>query len=143
MAVTYGEQLLARAEAQHRSIAARRRRRGLLYPTTAAILWSLADLVGARHARLNELEAGGFVHVVDHTMPVVWTLAFVLLPMVAALKSDPLPGGAALAFLAGPILTPFLFGGGGYRWWQLLIVMAASGLVLSATIARARGSDET
>lgn len=109
-----------------------------MYPTTIAILWSLADLVGARHARLLELNAGFFVHFVDHMMPVVWTLAFVLLPMMAALKSDPLPAGAPLAFVAGPILTPFLFGPGAFKWWQLLIVVAATALVTSATIARAR-----
>lgn len=139
MSVTYGEQMLARAEAEHGARAARKRRRGLMYPTAIAILWSMADLIGARHARLAELDAGFFVYVVDHSMPIIWTVAFVLLPMVAALKADPLPAGAPLAFIAGPILTPFLFGPGGFRWWQLLIVTGATALVTSATIARARG----
>jgi hypothetical protein len=67
-----------------------------------------------------------------------WTIAFVVLPMVGALKRDPLPAGAALAFISGPILSPILFGHGGWNWWQSLVVILVAGLVLLSTLARAR-----
>ena len=138
MAVTYGEELLARLEAEHRATGARRRRRTLLYPGAIVAMWSLLNLVAARNARLDELDAGFFTYVVDHTAPIVWTVAFVLLPLVAAVKLDPLPAGAPLAFVAGPILTPILFGSGGWRWWQVLAFLAITALVVVGTIARAR-----
>lgn len=138
MAVTYGEAVLARAETAHRAAAARRRRLALMAPGSAAVLWALADLVAARHARLLDIDAGFFRHVVDHGAPIVWTIAFVAAPLIAALKRDPLPAGAALAFLAGPALSPGLFGPGGWKWWQIAAVTWVAVAVFSAAILRAR-----
>ncbi len=138
MAVTYGDEMLARAESVHRTAAARRRRLTLMGPATAATLWALADLVAARHARLTEIDAGFVRHVIDHGAPIIWTIAFVALPLIAALKRDPIPAGAALGFLAGPALSPALFGPGGWKWWQIATVIWVVVVVFSAVTLRPR-----
>ena len=102
------------------------------------MLWALADLVAARHARLLEADAGWFRMGIDLAAPVFWTVLFVTLPVIGALKRDPLPMGMALAFAAGPVMSPILFGPGGWKWWQITIVMLATVFVLGATVARPR-----
>jgi hypothetical protein len=96
------------------------------------------DLMSARSARLTGGGAGGVRLLFDHILVMVWTVAFVILPMVGALKRDPLPAGAALAFISGPILSPILFGRGGWNWWQSLVVILVAALVLLSTLARVR-----
>jgi len=138
MAMTYGEEILAEAEARARKISVRRRRSRLLAPFLIAALWAMADLMSARNARLTAGGAGGVRLLFDHILVIGWTVAFVILPMIGALKRDPLPAGAALAFISGPILSPILFGHGGWKWWQSLVVLLVAGLVLASTRSRAR-----
>jgi hypothetical protein len=138
MAMTYGEEMLAQAEARVRKQSVRRRRSRLLVPVLIAALWAMADLMAARNARLAGGGAGGIRLLFDHILVMGWTGVFVILPMVGALKRDPLPAGAALAFISGPILSPILFGHGGWKWWQSLVVILVAGLVLLSTRSRAR-----
>jgi hypothetical protein len=138
MAMTYGEEMLAQAEARARKVSVRRRRSRLLVPFLIAALWAMADLMSARNARLASGGAGGIRLLFDHVLVMSWTGVFVILPMVGALKRDPLPAGAALAFISGPILSPILFGHGGWNWWQSLVVILIAALVLLSTRSRAR-----
>jgi hypothetical protein len=138
MAITYGEEMLAQAEARARKVSVRRRRSRLLVPFLIAALWAMADLMSARNARLASGGAGGIRLLFDHVLVMSWTGVFVILPMVGALKRDPLPAGAALAFISGPILSPILFGRGGWNWWQSLVVILIAALVLLSTRSRAR-----
>lgn len=98
---------------------ARRRRVLALFPGATVILWSLADLVAARHARLTRVGAAWPHHIVDHVQPVAWTVLLVLVPYLLALKPKPNRSGAVLALFTGPVLTPILFGSGGWRLWQI------------------------
>jgi hypothetical protein len=116
--------------------AARKRRVRLLIPCMAVILWALADLIAARHARLGAQDVGVLAHVFNHFLPVTWTLLFVFAPMGAALKIDPLPAGALLAIAAGPFMTPRLFGAGGWHPWQTFVIVAVTFLVFAARRAR-------
>jgi hypothetical protein len=136
--MTYGEEMLAQAEARARNHSVRRRRSRLLVPFLIAALWAMVDLISARNARLTAGGAGGMRLLFDHILIIGWTALFVILPMVGALKRDPLPAGAALAFISGPILSPILFGQGGWKWWQSLVVILIAGLVLLSTRSRAR-----
>jgi hypothetical protein len=138
MAMTYGEEMLAQAEARVRKQSVRRRRSRLLVPFLIAALWAMADLMSARNGRLTAGGAGGMRLLFDHILIIGWTALFVILPMTGALKRDPLPAGAALAFISGPILSPILFGQGGWKWWQSLVVILIAGLVLLSTRSRAR-----
>jgi hypothetical protein len=130
--------MLAQAEARARKVSVRRRRSRLLVPFLIAALWAMADLMSARNARLASGGAGGIRLLFDHVLVMSWTGVFVILPMVGALKRDPLPAGAALAFISGPILSPILFGHGGWNWWQSLVVILIAALVLLSTRSRAR-----
>ncbi|MGZ4141775.1 MAG: hypothetical protein ACXVQY_04625 [Actinomycetota bacterium] len=141
MAQTYGEQMLARAEARARNRSVRRRRVRLLVPFLVATIWAMLDLVAARNARLSGGGAGGLRLLVDYVIVIGWTIAFVIGPMVGALKRDPLPSGAALAVLSGPILSPILFGSGGWTWWQSLVVIAIACVVLLSVRARRRSTN--
>ena len=142
MAVTYGEEMLAQAEAQAlaraRNQSMRKRRVRLLLPFLGATLWAMFDLMAARNGRLSAGGAGGIRLLFDHVLVMGWTVLFVIAPMIGAIKRDPLPSGAALSFVAGPILTPLLFGRGGWNWWQSLVVLLAAGLVLLSSLARRR-----
>jgi hypothetical protein len=100
------------------------------------------DLMAARNGRLSAGGAGGFRLLFDHIVVIGWTVLFVMAPMVGALKEDPLPSGAALSFATGPVLTPILFGHGGWKWWQGLVVLIITVLVLlSARVRRAVPAD--
>ena len=140
--MTYGEEMLAEAEARAESRmqahSARRRRTRLLLPFLGAALWAMFDLMAARNGRLSAGGAGGIRMLFDHILVIGWTVLFVITPMVGALKRDPLPSGAALSFIAGPILSPILFGHGGWKWWQSLVVAMVAALVLLSTVARRR-----
>jgi hypothetical protein len=142
MAMTYGEEMLAQAEelavARARNHSARKRRVRLLLPFLGAALWAMFDLVAARNGRLSAGGAGGIRLLFDHVLVMGWTLLFVIAPMIGALKREPMPSGAALSFTAGPILTPILFGHGGWNWWQSLVVLIVSGLVLLSSLSRRR-----
>lgn len=134
---TYGEQVLRQAERRARAVSARRRGLTLLMPGAVAALWALADLVAARHARLVSLDVSVLRHVVDHAEPILWTVLFSFLPLLASVKPEPLPSGAALALAAGPVLSPTLFGSGGWKPWQIAVVAAIAVLVLGAALQRA------
>ena len=142
MALTYGEEMLAEAEAQAltrmRVRSARKRRVRLLLPFLGATLWAMFDLMAARNGRLTAGGAGGIRLLFDHVVVIGWTVLFVIVPMIGALKRDPLPSGAALSFVAGPILSPLLFGHGGWHWWQSLVVVLVAGLVLMSSVSRPR-----
>ncbi|MFA5892040.1 MAG: hypothetical protein WDA27_13990 [Actinomycetota bacterium] len=135
---THGERLLAQAEARAKARGERKRRSLLLAPATAATLWALADLVAARHSRLSMLHAGVLRYVFDHTQVIAWTIALVVVPLAISVKRHPIPGGAALTLLAGPIATPLVFGHGGWKAWQTGIVILACTLILAGARARAR-----
>ena len=134
--MTYGEEQLAEAEERARKQSARKRRTRLLLPFLAATLWSMFDLVAARNGRLVAGGAGGIRLLFDHVLVIGWTLLFVIIPMAGSLKRDQLPSGAALAVIAGPVLSPLLFGHGGWKWWQTIVVVLVAGLVLLSTRAR-------
>jgi hypothetical protein len=138
MVMTYGEEMLAQAEERLRARSARKRRSKLLVPFLIAALWAMFDLMAARNGRLVHGGAGGIRLLFDHVVIIVWTGAFVILPMIGALKREPLPSGAALSFVAGPVLSPILFGHGGWKWWQSLVVTLVAGLVLLSSRTRAR-----
>jgi len=138
MVMTYGEEMLAEAEERVRARSARKRRGKLLAPFLIAALWATADLMAARNARLAHNGAGSIRLLFDHIIVIVWAAAFVVLPMIGALKRDPLPSGAALSFVAGPVLSPILFGHGGWKWWQSLVVTLVALLVLLSSRARPR-----
>ena len=145
MAVTYGEEMLAQAEAEAltrmRLRSARRRRVRLLLPFLGATVWAMLDLVAARNGRLSAGGAGGIRLLFDHVLVMGWTVLFVIAPMIGALKRDPMPSGAALSFVAGPIISPLLFGHGGWNWWQSLVVLLVAGLVLLSGLSRLRPVD--
>ncbi len=115
----------AASRAEFRAV--RRRRAMTLLPGTAVILWSLANLEAARYERLAAVHAGFFGHLVDHVQPIVWTLLLVQVPFMLAVKPRPKRSGAVLAMFTGPVLTPLLFGAGGWRLWQIAVF---AGLVL-------------
>ena len=140
--MTYGEEMLAQAEEQAvsraRKHSARKRRVRLLLPFLGATLWAMFDLIAARNGRLSSGGAGGIRLLFDHVLVMGWTLLLVIAPMIGALKREPLPSGAALSFVAGPILSPILFGHGGWNWWQSLVVLIVAGLVLLSSLSRRR-----
>ena len=138
MVMTYGEEMLAEAEARAQKQSAKRRRARLLGPFLFAALWAMVDLMSARNGRLAAGGAGGIRRLFDHVLVMAWSGTFVIAPMIGALKRDPLPAGAALAFISGPVLSPILFGHGGWKWWQSLVVTLVAGLVLLSTRSRAR-----
>jgi hypothetical protein len=133
MAATYGEQLLAHAEARANLRAARRRIGRLFVPFLIVVIWATLDLLSARSVRLAG--AGAFHRLFDHVVVVGWTAAFVIAPMAAALKRDPMPSGAALSFIAGPIVSPLLFGSG-WAFWQSAVVAIVASLTLLSARAR-------
>src|SRR5437870_397993 len=128
--LTYGEQLLAQAAEIRRRGALRRRRLLLLCPMIAITCWSLADLVAARGPRLHPIHSGGLRVLFAHSEPIIWTVLFVMVPLAYSVKPYPLPSGAALSFIAGPVMSPFLFGAGGWHAWQLAIITLFTILVL-------------
>ncbi len=133
MVMTYGEEMLAQAEGRARKQSAKSRRARLLVPFLLAALWAMFDLMSARNARLVGGGAGGIRLLFDHILVMAWSVMFVIVPMIGALKRDPLPAGAALSFISGPVLSPILFGHGGWKWWQNLVVTLVAGLVLLST----------
>jgi len=143
--MTYGEEMLAQAEAEAferaRARSARKRRARLLLPFLGATLWAMFDLMAARNGRLSAGGAGGIRLLFDHVLVMGWSLLFVMAPMIGALKRDPLPSGAALAFVAGPILSPLLFGHGGWNWWQSVVVLLVAALVLLSNLTRRPRAD--
>lgn len=132
MVATYGEKLLEQAERQKRAGKARKRLVRVLVPASVVIVWAMLDLLSARNARLDDIDAGFVRTVLDHGQVIAWTILFVLVPFGAALKPDPMIAGAALAWFAGPIVTPLLFGPGGWKLWQILLMTLFTALVLSA-----------
>jgi len=113
-----------RAQSRAEFRAARRRRALTLLPGAAVILWSLSDLVAARAGRASAAKLGLLGHLVDHVQPIAWTLLVVLVPFLVALKPKPKRSGAVLAMFTGPVLTPLLFGAGGWRLWQIGVFAA-------------------
>lgn len=136
--VTYGERMLAGVEGKRRRVMAKRRALTLLVPSLIASGWSTSALIATRNERLATEGAGLLRLIADPALPVLWTALFVLLPLWWALKPEPLPAGAGLAFMAGPVMTPILFGAGGWHPWQIAMLAAVTWLVLGAAAARAR-----
>jgi hypothetical protein len=130
MALSYGEELLARADARARRRAFRRRRRTLLLPAGIATVWALADTFAAQGARLD-----GGRQMIEHVGALAWMVVLVLIPLAVAIRPRGVPNGAALAVVAGPILSPLLFDGG-WSLWQSAIVFAVAGAVLLGARAR-------
>lgn len=113
--MTYGERMLGRLDFK----LARRRRLVLLVPAAILAVWASADLGAARHGRLDVQGAGLLRHVADHAALAAWTL-LVVGAFATALKPRRAPGAALVAILAGPVLTPVIFrGGGGWHAWQI------------------------
>lgn len=137
MAATYGEQLLAQAEGKRRVKAARRRLVRVFAPSAVVIIWAMLDLLSGRGARLDEIEAGAIRTFFDHIQVIGWTTLFVLLPLAGALKPEPLPSGAALAWFAGPVLSPVLFGAGGWTKWQMAFMTLIVAMILVGQRVRA------
>lgn len=101
---------------------ARRRRMALLLPATLVAFWAIADLAAARHGRLITQDASFVRHVIDHLALAAWTMVFVVGGLATALKPRRVPAGAFVAILAGPVLTPMIFrGGGGWHLWQIAV----------------------
>jgi hypothetical protein len=131
--LNYGEHMLAGLEFR----AARRRRVALLLPAMAVAFWAIADLAAARHGRLLTQDASFIRHVLDHLALAAWTLVLVLGGLATALKPRRIPAGALVAILAGPVLTPLIFrGGGGWHLWQIALFVL---LVLPALAPRRAG----
>lgn len=120
VATTYGDRLLARAEFR----AERRRRMALLLPLIAAALWALADLVAARHGRLIAQGAGAVRHATDHLVPIAWTVILVVGAAAIGLKPKRSSAPLLVSILAGPVLSPALFGPGGWHPWQTALFLA-------------------
>jgi hypothetical protein len=99
--VTYGERMLAGVEGKRRRVMAKRRALTLLVPSLIASGWSTSALIATRNERLATEGAGLLRLIADPALPVLWTALFVLLPLWWALKPEPLPAGAGLAFMAG------------------------------------------
>lgn len=131
MGLTYGEQMLAQAERRARASTTRRRLLTLFLPGALTSLWAVADLLDVR------LEgSGGFALIFGAALPIIWTALFVIFPLYASLGIDPMPSGAVVAIVAGPILTPMLFGPGGWRWWHVAIMVMINGLTVAAELSR-------
>jgi hypothetical protein len=133
--LTHGEQLLAAAEARARSARTRRRLLVLAGPALLATLTSSIALTGAQHARLSTVGPHGFRHLAIHVATIAYTLGFVALPLFGAARtSRAVP--AVLALLAGPLITPAVFGVGGWRWWETFVVAAVAAVLSSAALQR-------
>lgn len=131
--VPYGEKLLHRLEFK----ASRRRRMVLLTPALVAALWSLVDLLLARHERLTQISAPILRHAIDHAEPALWTVV-VLALFFSTLKPKPLRAGVMGSIIAGPLAAPTLFGPGGWHPWQIGL-FCASGLVTLLAFRRIHG----
>lgn len=130
--------MLAAAERNAHRRLAKRRVLALFVPGAVTAAWAMLDLLGARNDRLQDAGAGFFSIAFGALLVVAWTTLFVVLPLYGAVKADPLPSGAALAFAAGPVLSPMLFGPGGWKVWQIVVLFAICGAVLGAIVERAR-----
>lgn len=130
--------MLAQAERQAHRRLAKRRVLTLFVPGAVTSLWAMLDLLGARADRMEAAGAGFFAVAFGSLLVIAWTVLFVVLPLYGAVKADPLPSGAALAFAAGPVLSPMLFGAGGWKVWQIVVLFAICGSVLGAIVERAR-----
>lgn len=137
MTLTHGDRLLAHAEARAARAVRNRRMRAVGIPALLATLASVVSLYRAQHARVVATGASGFRHVGGHATMITFTFTFVVLPLVGAIRSRrAFP--AVVAIVAGPVLTPRLFGAGGWRWWQTLVVVVASALVSASALVRRR-----
>lgn len=140
LVLTHGERLLAAAEARARTVRARRRMLALGAPALLATGAALAALTRTQHARLSADGPHGLAHLGTHIVTIAFGVAFVALPLAGAVRARrALP--AVVALLAGPVAMPMLFGGGGWRWWNAVIVAAVCALVSAGAMQRraARG----
>lgn len=126
------ERPLARAEFRP----ARRRRLLRLAPGAALIAWALADLVAARHRRLADLGVPALRHVADHLQAIAWTVLVVFGTYALAFKPRPLRLGVLIAMATGPVLTPILFGYGGWHPWQIVGLAALAWATLAVGYRR-------
>ena len=134
--LTRGEELLLAAEMRARRAIVRRRMTVLGAPVLLAVSASTAGLIGAQHARA--VSGGGPPHLLAHAAAIAFTLALVALPALGAVRARRmLP--AVVAIACGPVLTPMLFGPGGWRWWQTALVGVACALVSSAAMRSRAG----
>jgi hypothetical protein len=119
VATTYGDRLLQRAEFR----AARHRRIAVLLPLAGVASWALADLVAARHGRLIAQGAGALRHAADHLIPIAWTVFLVVGAAAIGLKPKRSSAPLLVSILAGPVLSPALFGPGGWHPWQMVLFL--------------------
>lgn len=139
MTLTHGDRLLAHAEARAARAVRNRRMRALGIPVLLATVASGVSLYRAQHARVVATGASGLRHVGDHALMIAFTFAFVVLPLVGAIRSRRV-FPVVVAMVAGPALTPRLFGSGGWRWWQTFVVVAAGALVSASALLRRRAA---
>ncbi len=122
-----------------REFRAERRRRALVLAGSLSVtFWALADLVAARHRSLSDVGASFLEHLGDYVQPVAWTLALVVTPLLVSVKPRPRRAGAILALLTGPVLTPLVFGAGGWHLWQIGLLGAIALWIESEDQRRAR-----
>ncbi|MCA1829983.1 MAG: hypothetical protein ABR552_08720 [Actinomycetota bacterium] len=135
MALTYGEEMLARAEARARARrgarSARKRRRTLLFPASLATAWATVDTLVGQHSRAATA--------LDGLELLAWTVVLVLIPLAVSIRPRrPIPAGAVVAVIAGPLLSPVLFGAGWSLWQSALVILVCAVVVLGARARRSR-----
>lgn len=138
---THGEQMLAEAESRSRRIQTRRRIVLLAAPVLLVTTTSTSALIGEQEARAIGTGASGFGRMALHVLTVIYAVGLVALPAFGAARTRrAIP--AMVAFAAGPIITPMLFGSGGWRWWEIFVVGAVSALIATGAMQRraARGA---
>lgn len=121
---TSGKDLLARAEFRLQ----RRRRLLLITPMLLASLWGAVNVIAWRADGLGSASflRRGF----DDVLVLSWIAALIFVPFASALKPKPVRAGAIVAFLAGPVLMPPIFG----RGWGALPSMIALGACIAAVL---------
>lgn len=133
--LTYGDRLLAEAEARAHSAMVRRRMLALGVPALLATFASTAGLYRAQLEWIDATGASALRRAGTHALMIASTVTFVCIPLLGAIRSRRIVP-AMIALSAGPILTPQLFGPGGWRWWQTLVVVAVCVLVSAAALRR-------
>lgn len=113
------------------------RRRILMLGGPALFVTSTATvaLIAEQHARRSPATPHGLGHLMTDVALIAFTIAFVASPLVGAARTArAIP--SLVAVIAGPIITPRLFGAGGWRWWETLVVIAVTAAISSAALQR-------
>lgn len=130
--------MLAEAESRSRRTQVRRRMVVLGAPSLVVTLTSTIALSGAQSARAALADERGIQLIAIHALTIVYAVAFVALPMLGAARTRRwFP--SVLALVAGPISTPSLFGSGGWRPMET-VVLAVIAFLISAGALQRRGA---